>query len=766
MKRVAIALGGTVQGVGLRPRVAREATTRGLSGFVRNAPFGVEIEVEGAPTDVDHFATTFLAREGHVLEAKEIEETGRAGFSIEASSEGGRARAALPPDLAPCVRCAAEIRSEGRRRGYPFTSCTACGPRASIATGLPWDRARTSMSSFAMCASCLAEYEDLTDRRAHAQTIACPACGPRLAYDERAHGAAAFSSEGEVVGDDALARAIASLERGSIVAVKGVGGYQLLVDATNERAVRALRERKGRVAKPFAVLFATAEAAAREANVSDDERALLESPAAPIVLLRARDVATLAPSVAPSSRLVGALLPASPLHALLARGVSRPLVCTSGNPSDEPLVVRDDEASARLAPLADAILRHDRRVERPLDDSVARMTRSGPVLLRRARGYAPRPLARPEPGPVVLALGAHMKATCALALRDEIWVSPHVGDLGSPRALDRLAASAREMLSWANARPDVVACDAHPDLPGTRLAESLARELGAELVRVPHHAAHVAAIAVEHGVLGALFGLAWDGMGYGDDGSIWGGEALLLDGPIATRVAHLRAFRLPGGDAAMREPRRAALGVSMEAGLPLDALAAWFSPPEIEILSRAAQRGVNAPWTTSAGRLFDAVAALSGLCGISRFEAEAAIALEQATPRAPLPPPVALPISDDACATIDWSPVVRAIVEGRAASPGAASALLLASLARAARELAARRAFGVCALAGGCFQNALLVDAIRDELEASGVRVLAARELPPNDGAISVGQTLLASRLASRRSGSSSAGARPTRETA
>lgn len=754
MNRIELVVVGIVQGVGFRPFVRREAIARGLSGFVRNSARGVEIQAQGEPPALDAFVRAVAAGpDGHGaaidhLADRPLEAGGDFAITASEHSLTPPARASLPPDLAPCAACRAEIARPGRRRRYAFTSCTQCGPRGSIASRAPWDRANTTMAAFVPCDACAAEYADPADHRCHAQTIACPACGPRL-WLERA----GVRIERD---DDALATAVAALTAGAIVALKGVGGWQLVVDATNDAAVAELRRRKHREARPFAVLFSDLEAVGRACLVEAADRAALATPAAPIVLVRTRGPSGLAPAVAPTSRLTGAMLPASPLHLLLAEDTARPLVCTSGNLADEPLCIDDDEARARLGMLADVLLGNDRPIARPLDDSVVRLTPRGRVVVRRARGFAPRPLPRHEPGPTVLALGAHLKVTVALALADEIWLSAHIGDLGSPAAVDRLEHTARELLAASGVRPDIVACDLHPALASTALAERLARDLGARHMRIPHHAAHVAAVAAEHAITRPLLGLPWDGMGLGEDGALWGGEAIMLDGPRAVRVAHLLPFPLPGNEAAIREPRRAALGLLAAADLPHDAAATWFGPGELSVIEAALARRVNTPITTSAGRLFDAVAALVGLRGRSRFEAEAAMELEQIAIDEPLDaPPYPLPVvdgvpggSDHSPRIVDWRPLIVAILDDvHGGIPVARiAARFHAALADAAASIAGRSDARDVALCGGCFQNARLVAAVTRRLDALGVTVWTPHELPPGDGALAVGQTLLAAR--------------------
>lgn len=742
MKRIELLVVGTVQGVGFRPRVRRAALARGISGSVRNSLRGVEIAAQGDTDALDAFVHAVVA-EAAIERRVEVPVAEEHGFAIAASACDGEARASLPPDLAPCATCRAELAGGGRRHRYPFTSCTACGPRASIALAAPWDRARTTMAAFAPCAACAAEYADPADHRCHAQTIACPQCGPRLWLET----GGARGGERVATGEDALRRAGDALRAGKIVALQGVGGWQLLVDATDEAAVAELRRRKRREARPFAVLFGGLEAVEQACLLDPADRAALTSPAAPIALVRARLPSPLARSVAPSSRLTGALLPASPLHALLSADVAQPLVCTSGNLADEPLCIEPADARRRLSPLADLLLGNDRPIARPIDDSVVR----GRLVIRRARGYAPRALPRHEPGPVVLALGAHLKATVALALRDEIWVSAHIGDLGSPEAIDRLERTAHELVAAAGVRPDVIACDRHPALASTLLAERLARDTRVPLAPIQHHAAHVAAIAAERDRSAAarpLLGLAWDGMGLGDDGALWGGELIWLDGARADRVAHLRPFALPGGETAIREPRRAALGLCAAGELPRAAAAAWFTPDELAAVEAALARRVNAPLTTSVGRLFDAVAALVGLRGRSRFEAEAASELEQIALDEPDDvAPYAMPV---ASGLIDWIPTVREILDDRRAGTSVAriAARFHAALAAAAVDAVHATGHTEVALAGGCFQNARLVRDVTRRLAAAGITAITARELPPGDGGLAVGQTILAARRA------------------
>lgn len=753
--RLAIVAEGIVQGVGMRPFVYRAALEHELVGWVRNDADGIRIEAQGALEHLRAFVET-LERDGpragrltRVRVSEIPSSPSDTDFRIIASALDAAPRAVLPPDLAMCAACALEVSTPGARRyRYPFTHCTDCGPRATIVTALPYDRARTTMKSFVMCEACRAEYEDPSDRRFHAEAIACPACGPTLALECRDVAAR---------GERALDEAISCLRRGEVLAVQGLGGFQLLVDATREDAVRELRRRKGREAKPLAVLFSSPDDVRRHCSLSSLEERELASPTAPIALLTRR-VDGLAPSVAPRQPRIGAMLPTTPLHKLLVEGVGRPLVCTSGNLSEEPMCIDIAAAAARLADVADAFLHHDREIVRPVDDSVVRVDPGGITVLRRARGLSPAALTLAEATPTVLALGAQQKSTVALAIHGEVIVSPHVGDLHSVDGARLHEATARDMLRFFDAEPDAIACDLHPDYASTRLAERLAAELDVPLVRVQHHHAHVMACAAEHGLTGRVLGLAWDGAGLGDDGALWGGEALVCEGDTCRRVAHLRPFALPGGEAAMREPRRAALGLlhAVFGAEAIDHAEGMFSSSESRTLVTMLERRVSTPVTTSVGRLFDAVAALVGVApaGRLRFEGEAAMALEDAAVAdevAPYP----MPLSDGTPAVADWGPLVRALLAD--VRSGAATSLVAArfhaTLAALAETVAARCGVRSVVLAGGCFQNALLTRLAKGRLTASGHRVYTARELSPNDGALSVGQALVASRFLARGGG-------------
>ena len=616
-RRLAIAVRGVVQGVGFRPFVYNAARAKGLTGWVRNEPDRVRIEVQGDVTAVDEFLTALRTDPPpqasiDAIDVQEIEccWNEMEAFAIRASGADATPGPTIPADLATCEACLDEIRSpDMRRHDYPFTNCTHCGPRWSIIASLPYDRPRTSMADFAMCPECAREYADPADRRFHAQPIACPHCGPELRLLDVAGGELARR-------EDALLGAVQAICDGRIVALKGLGGFQLIVDATDDEAVVRLRERKRRPAKPLSVMLSSLDAARRCCEVSEEEAQVLASSQSPIVLLRRRPGdATVAESVAPGNPWLGVMLPYTPLHHLLMDRVGRPVVCTSGNLSEEPMATTTPEAIERLGAIADVILTHNRPIVRPVDDSIVQVDGVGPRLLRRARGYAPLPIDLGIDGPTMLAVGGHLKNAVALRLGSQVVMSSHVGDLDSVESLDVHRRAVRDLVAFFDVTPERIACDLHPDYASTRFAEELAAEWSAPLVRVQHHHAHVASCMAEHRLTGPVLGFAWDGTGYGTDGTVWGGEALCCEGAGFSRVAHLRTFALPGGDRAVREPRRSALGALVEI-MPdraTELAAGWFTSSELDTLMTMLSRSTHSPRTSSMGRLFDAVAALCGL---------------------------------------------------------------------------------------------------------------------------------------------------------
>ncbi len=788
-RRWALKVTGVVQGVGFRPFVALTAGELGLAGWVRNSPDGVVIEVEGDQAALEAFRDALRHRAPPLavldgVDVRELALRGEAGFSILESAGGEAPRPVVPADAATCAACLEEILDPAERRhGYPFTNCTHCGPRYSIIEAVPYDRPNTSMKGFPMCPACAREYGDPRDRRFHAQPIACPACGPRVwlvpapggvggagGGTAGGGGAAGAPAAGDrATGDPApdalpvLREVAARVHAGQVVAIKGLGGFQLLADAANQAAVERLRRRKGREAKPLALMFCTLEQVKAACLVDPAEEELLTSPQAPIVLLRRRlppapGAPAVAEAVAPGNPRLGVMLPYTPLHHLLMRAVGRPVVCTSGNLSQEPIATDNAEGLARLGDIADAFLLHDRPIVRHVDDSVARVVDGQVQLLRRARGYAPLAVTVGRGLPPLLAVGGYLKNTVALSVGGQVILSQHVGDLETSAAREAHRRVIADLRRFYGLEPVAVACDLHPDYPSTWAAEELAAAAGVPVVRVQHHHAHVAAAMAEHGLEGPVLGVAWDGSGYGPDGTVWGGEFLRCAYDSFERVARLRPFRLPGGERAVEEPRRSALGalaaLEWPARLPA-ALAAAFGPAELRVLSSMLERGTNSPLTSSAGRLFDAVAALAGLRQRNAFEGQAAMELEFAVDPAVLEAGEAypFPLRDQAEGGLagkvleaDWEPALRRLLADleAGAGAGAVSARFHNGLAELVVSVARRAALKRVVLTGGCFQNAVLTAATCRRLRQAGFEPHVHRRVPANDGGIALGQVMVA----------------------
>ena len=764
-RRLRLSIEGAVQGVGFRPYVYRLARELGVDGWVSNDTRGVEIEVEGDTEALERFRDR-LPRERpplatiHRLEAAWLDPDGAAparGFEIRGSVAGGARTAVVLPDAATCPECLAEVLDPAaRRHRYPFTNCTHCGPRFTIVRALPYDRPNTTMAGFPLCPDCRREYEDPEDRRFHAQPIACPACGPRLAL---------LCPDGSAVPGDPLAGAAAALRRGEIVALQGLGGFQLLVDARDPTVVARLRARKHREEKPFALMVPDLAAARALCRVPPAAEAALASVQAPIVLLDRLPGAEVAGEVAPGNPSLGLMLPATPLHHLLLRELGFPVVATSGNRSDEPIAIDPAEARERLQGIADLFLVHDRPIERHADDSVVRLLAGEVRVVRRARGYAPMPIRLPRPVPTILAVGAHLKNTVALAVEEQVYLSQHLGDLETPESLAAFERVIADFLRLYEAVPAAIAHDLHPDYASTRFARELARRWSEErgepvpLVPVQHHHAHLAACLLDADPAGAgrpALGFTWDGTGYGTDGTIWGGELLLGDAASFLRVGWLRPFRLLGGDAAVREPRRVALALLWEV-LGRDALerrdlapVADFRPDELRLLAGMLETGLNSPVTTSAGRLFDGVAALVGLHPRVSFEGQAAMALEalaaRETGRGAWGYPLPVTGSPSAGLELDWRPLVLEVLRdlARDTAPERIAARFHRGLVEA--MVAAARAVGEgrVALTGGCFQNRLLTEEAARCLGEHRFQVLLHRAVPANDGGVSLGQVAVA----------------------
>ena len=744
--RMKIAVRGAVQGVGFRPFVYRLATELDLKGWVINSTHGVFIEIEGASEFLCDFMRR-LRRERPAraiiqsCEASKLDPLGYEEFEIRESSEEGGKSVLILPDIATCDDCLSEIFDPTDRRfRYPFTNCTNCGPRFSIIEALPYDRANTAMKKFVMCAECAREYRDPADRRFHAEPTACPHCGPQLEL---------WDSLGTTVSqaDTAVRRAADDISEGKIIALKGIGGFQLLADARNQDAVLRLRERKHREEKPFAVMFPSLQSIRDCCEISELEEQLLTSPESPIVLLARNCGASgsLAASLAPRNPNLGIMLPYSPLHHLLLRELNFPVVATSGNLSDEPICIDEHEALERLRGVADSFLVHDRPIVRHVDDSIVRVVAGREMMLRRARGYAPLPITLRRAQATVLAVGAHLKNAVALSVERDVFISQHIGDLATKQAHNAFTRSAADLPRLYDAKLAVTAHDLHPDY----LSTIYALQQPGEHAAVQHHWAHIASCMAENEIEPPLLGVAWDGTGYGIDGTIWGGEFFLARKDSCQRVAHLRTFRLPGGEAAVKEPRRSALGLLHEIfGDELwerKDLLDSFSSAEVKTLRSMLVRQINSPVTSSAGRLFDAVAALSGLRACTTFEGQAAMELEFAVaPAVADSYPVTL--REGSPLVIDWEPAIRALLEDRRqkATAGLIAAHFHNMLADSILSLARHFAEFKILLSGGCFQNRYLTERVIDQLRRAGFQPYWHQRVPPNDGGIALGQVWLA----------------------
>jgi hydrogenase maturation protein HypF len=755
-----LTLEGLLQGVGFRPHVYRLAQQEGIAGWVRNDLRGVALEVEGPPSYVERF----LAKLRHQLppparidswQLSPLPPQGDGEFVIRASAPPeGDARdstAAILADLAPCQECLDELFDAGNRRfAYPFLNCTHCGPRFSIVQALPYDRSRTTMRHFAMCPACRREYDDPQDRRFHAQPNACPQCGPTLAWCD---------ASGKVLarGETALAATASALADGSLVALKGVGGFQLLAAAGSAAAVRRLRERKARPTQPLAIMVASLAQARQMCQVSESEAGLLTSPAAPIVLLERQpgDLLTnslVAEAVAPNQPRWGVMLPSSPLHQLLLQAFPFPVVATSGNRHDDPISSDNEEALERLGSIADYFLLHDRPIARPIDDSVTMVVDGIPRVWRRARGYAPLPFPLPLSGSTILALGADQKNTIALRIDRQVVVSQHVGDLETERAIEMCRGTIEDLLLIYSAAPEWIVHDAHPDYHTTRLAQSIADVYPrARVLAVQHHHAHLASCLAEHGLWDEeVLGVIWDGTGYGTDGTIWGGEFLAGNLRRFRRVAAFRNFSLVGGERAILEPRRVALALLWQ----VHGESVWETPwgrtfpvQQRRNLSRMLDSGRHCAATSSVGRLFDGLAALVDPQQQATYSAEAAMALETIVePGETGSYPLSLERSDTGILRCDWRPLIRQAADDliRGVSGSIVAARFHHALARTVPEVARHAGLPRVALSGGCFQNRQLLQLVRHYLHEAGFDVLDHRQIPTGDGGISLGQAAVA----------------------
>lgn len=767
MKRLKITIQGAVQGVGFRPFIYRLAADLRLSGWVLNSSRGVFIEAEGEPPALEALLLR-IAREKpprsfiQSLEHSLLDPLGYQGFEIRKSEESGPKTALVLPDIAACPECLGEIFDpQDRRYLYPFTNCTNCGPRFSIIAALPYDRPNTTMKTFVMCERCRAEYENPADRRFHAQPNACPECGPHLEL---------WDSRGNMLADyhPALLAAAKAIREGKIVAVKGLGGFHLMAHAANPEAVRELRRRKRREEKPLALMFPSPESVKQHCRVSELEERLLCSAEAPIVLLQRSTFAILhslfkihnsqlriensesgiCNEVAPANPCLGALLPYTPLHHILMRELGFPIVATSGNLSDEPICTDEREALERLGGIADLFLVHNRPILRHVDDSIARVMAGRELILRRARGYAPLPVMLKGNLPPALAVGAHLKNTVAISVNNQVFISQHIGDLESEASYRAFREVIGSLSRLYETQPQQVVCDAHPDYLSTQYA----RRSGLPRIEVQHHHAHVLSCMAENELKAPVLGIGWDGTGYGSDGTVWGGEFLLVNESGFERRGCLRAFRLPGGESAIKEPRRSALGLLYEiwGGAlferqdlpPVQA----FSDAELKIIRSMLPKGLNAPITSSAGRLFDAVASLIGLRQVTRFEGQAAMELEfhiagegEEAYRFSLNQKKN---GNFPRFVIDWEPMAREIIEDRqnAIPAGVISRKFHNTLAEMAAAAAKEAGIEKVALSGGCFQNKYLTERMVRRLAEEGFQPYWHQRVPPNDGGIALGQ--------------------------
>lgn len=750
MQRQKIIIEGIVQGVGFRPFIYQLAVRFGLAGSVCNDSRGVIVEVEGEAGVLSRFVAAIRNEkpplsviDSVVTQILPTQKT--AGFKILQNALDETRRAQISPDTFVCDDCLHELfDAADRRYRYPFINCTNCGPRYTIVTGIPYDRALTTMADFPLCADCRAEYDDPASRRFHAQPNACPACGPQLQM---------LDADGQAVAvDNPVFEAICRLKYGQILAIKGLGGYHLAVDAGNQTAVLELRRRKQRDEKPFALMARDLAAVRRLAYVGENEARLLQGVERPIVLLQKQQDFRLAAGIAPANRYLGVMLPYTPLHYLLLQNDFEALVMTSANLSDEPIAFEDGDARRRLAGVADGFLSHNRRIHTRTEDSIARVMADRPLLLRRSRGFVPRGIALPGDSCPILAVGAELKNTVCLTRGDRAFLSQHIGDLKNIKVYDSFRQAINHLKSLLEVHPERVAHDLHPDYYSTRYA---LEESGLPTVAVQHHHAHLASCLAEHGVEAPAIGVVFDGIGYGTDGHFWGGEFLVGDLRSCERAGHFRYQAMPGGDLATREPWRMALSYlqTAYAEIPADSPAfKGIRSADLRLVTQAASKGINAPLSSSCGRLFDAVAAMLGLRQRITYEGQAALELEMcAAPHAHQLLPYEL-VNEDGLIIFDPSPLVRCLFKKQ--QQGVAPAILAgqfhASLAamtlEVCEELRLRTALNRVVLTGGVFQNCLLTEMALQRLADSGFEVLTHSLVPPNDGGLALGQAIVAAR--------------------
>ncbi|MEN6373750.1 MAG: carbamoyltransferase HypF [Smithella sp.] len=757
-KRVRFLFSGVVQGVGFRPFIYRQAMQNNLGGFVQNRPDGVLVEVEGAASAVDSFLTGVQSNLPPLanltsVSARDIEIMSEDAFRIIPSDTRGDGDVHIAPDVAVCPECLAEFfNQQDRRYRYPFINCTNCGPRLTIIKAIPYDRVNTSMACFPLCPQCQAEYENPADRRFHAEPDACPVCGPQIQI---------LDGEGNPVDKaEPITAAIALLREGKVLAVKGLGGFHLSVDAGNNEAVARLRSRKYREEKPLAIMVCDLAGAHRLAQMSGEEETLLTSPQRPIVLLKKKSSNIVSESVAPGVPHLGIMLPYTPLHYLLLERDFAALVMTSANQVDEPICIRNREAVHRLKGIADYFLVHNRDILVRCDDSIVMVVGKKQQILRRSRGFVPRPVELAESFPEVLALGPQLKATQCILKGKFAFLSPHLGDMETPQARDFFSESLSLMRRITETNPSVIACDYHPAYYSTKVAAELE---SVEVIRVQHHHAHIVSCMAENQISGEVIGLAMDGTGFGLDGNAWGGEFLVADERQFRRFGHLQYFVLPGGEKAIREPWRIAASLLKNAyghsWLSLaEKLGVVSNQKSGELLDKIMENKINSPLTSGLGRLFDGVAAIMGLRRQVSFEGQAAMELEgRMTEASGASFPFAIKQDDEGCFILDVSETIKSIVDeiisGTEKSKISSSFHWTIAKAFAAMANEIRAATGIerAALSGGCFQNRILLERSVSELENAGFTVYCHRQVPANDGGIALGQAVIAASVIQKR---------------
>ncbi len=745
--RLRIFIRGAVQGVGFRPFIYKLATSLKLVGWVQNSTEGVVIEVEGCKSDLDQFVLSIDKDKPSIsfiqsLEPCFLDVKGYKIFQIKESFLGNKTTIILP-DIATCPDCREEILDpKNRRYRYPFTNCTHCGPRYSIIEALPYDRRNTSMKNFKMCKTCQDEYENPNNRRFHAQPNACPQCGPHFELWDR-------KEKILKTHEQALEQAAKIIKKGGIVALKGLGGFHLMVDARNENAILNLRKRKHRDAKPLAVMYPSLQEVKKDCEVSDLEERLLTSSESPIVLLKKKKSCQVCQTVAPRNPYLGVLLAYAPLHILLMDILKFPIVATSGNVAEETICITDKEAVKKLKDIADAFLIHNRPIIHHVDDSLVRVIKGREMVLRRARGYAPLPIPFKRIDKDILAVGPHLKNTIAISCDENIFVSQHIGDLETEKTFSTFKKTVEDFQKLYETNPRVVACDLHPGYLSTAFAE----ETNLSKIYIQHHYAHICACMAENEIDDEILGVCWDGTGYGEDGVVWGGEFLRINEHGFARIAHFKSFPLPGGEAAIKEPRRSALGLlysrlGQQAFNQKDSESIKaFDAQELENIRTMLIKKINSPMTTSVGRIFDALSSLLGFCQVMDFEGQAAMDVEFATLEKESNSVYSFLIKKEDALVID-GPFIREILKD--IQDGVSASIICVKFHNTLVDIivavAKRSGLQKIALTGGCFQNKYLLEKTIERLEEEHYSVYWHQRIPPNDGGIALGQVAAAAR--------------------